>query len=169
MSTQPLPITDARTVLAVLSQTTADLREAMPAAENSAIRSMTDARAAVAALLEQEGINLALDPDRIFPDEEANTGAARQVLQVLWTDPRTQTVVEDALAQPPSDTQKSVELAMAGAVVLGALITWLQTVVEIKIARKEGKLDFEFKLKKESTDKSTLSEVAKTVASLVTG
>jgi hypothetical protein len=168
MSTQSIPLMDDRTVLAVLSQATADLREALPTAENSAIRSMNEARTAVVALLEQGGMNLALDPDRIFPDEEANPGAARQVLEVLRTDPRTQTPVQEALAQPPSDSQKSVELAMAGAVILGALITWLQTSVEIQIARKEGKVDFDFKLKKESTDKSTLSEVAKTVARLVT-
>jgi hypothetical protein len=70
----------------------------------------------------------------------------------LWQDPPTRLVVEPELPNPPSDVQKSPELALAGAVILGALISWLQTTIEIEMNRgKDGKLDFSFRLKKEAT------------------
>jgi hypothetical protein len=50
-----------------------------------------------------------------------------------------------------------VELAIASAVILGSLIAWLQTSVEIQMHRKDGKLDFSFKLKKDKTEGKTLA------------
>lgn len=60
-----------------------------------------------------------------------------------------------------------MELAIASAVILGSLIAWLQTSVEIQMHRKDGKLDFSFKLKKDKTEGKTLAAVATTVANLI--
>ena len=71
-------------------------------------------------------------------------------------------VAAESVANPPADSQKSVELAIASAVILGSLIAWLQTSVEIQMHRKDGKLDFSFKLKKDKTEGKTLAAVATT-------
>jgi hypothetical protein len=57
--------------------------------------------------------------------------------------------------------------AIASAVSLGSLIASLQTSVEIQMHRKDGKLDFSFKLKKDKTEGKTLAAVATTVANLI--
>jgi hypothetical protein len=157
---------DDRTVLGILSQVTADLHEQLPDSQTSTIASLSDARAAISALLEQQGAG-SVDPKRIFADEQPDPSVARQVLALLLTDSETKNSAAEAVANPPADSQKSVELAIAGTVILGSLITWLQTSIEIEIHRKDGKLEFSFKLKKNATEGKTLADVAKTVAKLI--
>jgi hypothetical protein len=122
---------DDRTVLGILSQVTADLHEQLPSSETSAIASLSDARAALAALLEQQGAS-SVDPTSIFAEDQPDPAVARHVLDLLSTDSETRGATAEAIANPPTDSQKSVELAIAGAVILGSLITWLQTSVEIR-------------------------------------
>jgi hypothetical protein len=157
---------DDRTVLGILSQVTADLHEQLPGSETSAIASLSDARAAVAALLEQQGASK-VDPESIFAEDQPDPATARHVLDLLLADCETKETTAEAVANPPVDSQKSVELAIAGAVILGSLIAWLQTSVEIQINRKDGKLAFSFKLKKEATAGKTLTDVAQTIAKLI--
>ena len=57
----------------------------------------------------------------------------------------------------------SVELAISSAIVLGALISWLQTKLQLKVSRKEGKTDFEFELKKQGASNSVIKQVANVV------
>jgi hypothetical protein len=61
----------------------------------------------------------------------------------------------------------SIELAIGAAVVLGLLITWLQTKVDIKISREGGETSWSFELHKDATDPKTIKEVASTVAGFV--
>jgi hypothetical protein len=157
---------DDRTVLGILSQVTADLHERLPGSETSAVASLSDARAAIAALLEQQGES-SVDPESIFAADQPDPASARHVLDLLLADPETKEAAAEAVANPPADSQKSVELAIAGAVILGSLIAWLQTSVEIQMHRKDGKLGFSFKLKKEATKGKTLADVAKSVAKLI--
>jgi hypothetical protein len=157
---------DDRTVLIILSQVTADLREQLPSSETSATASLSEARAAIAALLEQQSAS-SVDPDSVFAEDQPDPAVARHVLDLLLTDSETKGAAAEAVANPPADSQKSVELAIAGAVILGSLIAWLQTSVEIQMHRKDGKLDFSFKLKKDATEGKTLVDVAKTVAKLL--
>jgi hypothetical protein len=149
-----------------LSQVTADLREQLSGSETSAIASLSDAQAAISALLEQQGAS-SVDPESIFGENQPDPAVARHVLDLLLTDPETKETAAEAVANPPADSQKSVELATAGAVILGSLVTWLQTSVNIQMHRKDGKLDFSFKLKKEATEGKTLADIAKTVAKLI--
>ena len=127
---------------------------------------MSDARTVIAALLEQQGAN-SLDPESIFAEDQPDPAVARHVLDLLSTDSETRDAAAEAIANPPTDSQKSVELAIAAAVILGSLIAWLQTSVEIQMNRKDGKLEFSFKLRKEATEGKTLADVAKTVAKLL--
>jgi hypothetical protein len=157
---------DDRTILAILSQVTADLHERLPSSETSAIASLSDAREAIAALLKQQGESSA-KPESIFAEDQSDPASARHVLDLFLVDPETKDIAVEAVANPPADSQKSVELAVAGAVILGSLITWLQTSVEILIHRKDGKLDFKFKLKKATTEGKTLANVAKNVGKLI--
>ena len=157
---------DDRTVLGILSQVTADLHEQLPGSETSVIACLSDARAVIAALLKQQGES-SVDPESIFADELPDPASARHVLDLLLADPETREAAAEAVANPPRDSQKSAELAIAGAVILGSLIAWLQTSVEIQMHRKDGKLDFSFKLKKDATEGKTLADVAKTVSKLI--
>lgn len=157
---------DDHTVLGVLSQVSADLHEQLPSSETSAIASLSDARAAIAALLEQQGMG-SVDPESVFVEDQPDPAAARQILELLLTDSETKEAAAEAVANPPADSQKSVELAIAGAVILGSLMAWLQTSIEIQMHRKDGKLDFSFKVKKNATEGKTLADVAKTVSKLI--
>ena len=157
---------DDRTILGILSQVTADLHEQVPGAEASTIACSDDARAAISALLEQQGAR-SLAPESIFAEDELNAAAHRRVLDLLLADPATREAAREAVASPPADSQKSVELAAASAVILGSLIAWLQTSLEIQILRKDGKVEFSFKLKKGATAGKTLADVARTVGKLM--
>jgi hypothetical protein len=157
---------DDRTVLGILSQVTADLHERLPSSEVAAIASSSDARAAIAALLKQQGASSVV-PESILAEDHPDSVVARHVLELLYVDPETKEAVSEVVSNPPVDSQKSVELAVAGAVILGSLIAWLQTSVEIKMQRKEGKLDFSFKLKKDATERKTLADIAGTIAKLI--
>jgi hypothetical protein len=63
----------------------------------------------------------------------------------------------------------SVELAIAGAVLLGAVVSWLQTKVKIHYSRKDGKTQFEFDLEKRPASTSLLKNVVKSVSGLFSG
>jgi len=63
----------------------------------------------------------------------------------------------------------SVEMAVAGAVVLGALITWLQTKIKLRVTRADGKTSFDFELQKDQTDNSVIKDVTNSVKSLLIG
>jgi hypothetical protein len=155
---------DDRGVLRTLSAVTEKLREELPEAETKAIGSADDARAAVAALVET-GDGKKIDPASIT---FVSPGAARALLNAMLNDPDTQPLVEPELANPPSDTQKSPELALAGAVILGGLITWMQTAIDIGINRhKDGTRDYSFRLKKKASGDKLLSNLTKTVGSLI--
>jgi hypothetical protein len=63
--------------------------------------------------------------------------------------------------------QLVIETAIVAAVVLGALVTWLQTKVHFSIKRTDGKTSIEFSLDKDATDSATLKSIAETVAKLL--
>ena len=89
--------------------------------------------------------------------------AARETLNLLLKDPRNAPQVQALIEQPPANSQPSVELALSGAIVLGVVITWLQTKVHLKVSRKGGKAEFEFELKKDAPSDTLIKTVAKTV------
>lgn len=57
--------------------------------------------------------------------DEQCLDAARRLLAYLAQDPDTAVQTRAVLSDPPADEQMSVQTAIIGAVVLGALIAWL--------------------------------------------
>ncbi|MFB9321265.1 hypothetical protein [Cryptosporangium minutisporangium] len=129
-------------------------------------QSENEARLAIAALLTAAGAR-EIDPAEVLPDDAAAMMAARRLLRLSTEDPDTARVADDVLSHPPGDDQMSLELAVAGAVVLGALIGWLQTKVHIRITRVDGKTEFEFEARKAAASPRLLQTVASTVSELL--
>lgn len=76
--------------------------------------------------------------------------------------------MEAELAKPPEDGQKSPEFALAGAVILGCLITWMQTNIDIGVNRhKDGTVDYSFKIRKKASGERLIRQVTKTVGNLI--
>ncbi|PJM91453.1 hypothetical protein [Streptomyces sp. CB01373] len=101
--------------------------------------------------------------------EERLLSVARGLLARIAADPDTAGPAGVVLADPPADEQMSVESAVTAAVVLGSLVAWLQTKVDIRIKRKEGKSEFEFRLSKPSASTPLLRELSEAVARLLGG
>ena len=108
-------------------------------------------------------------PEAVFPEENVSPEHARTLLGLLLQDAATRPAAEALVRDPPDDAQRSPEVIVAAAVVLGALIGWLQTQVEIYVSLKGGEMDSRFNLKKEASDKDVISQVAGAISSLLRG
>lgn len=158
---------DDRTVLRLLSAVTQNLREQLTTKEATLLGTADDARAAMAALIESQ-TGQKVEASSIAFDGPKAAGAARQILAILWEDPQTRPAVDPELVNPPSDSQKSPELALAGAVILGALVSWLQTKVEFEMNRgKDGKYQFRFSAKKGAAGEGIIRNTVQTVTHLI--
>ena len=161
---------DDRTVLLILSYLSQDLREELSDDQATSVRSENEARQAISALLNTVGALAApVDTAEILPDDAAAVVVGRDLLKLLLEDEQLRLRVEELIADPPAETQMSVELALAGAVVLGTLITWLQTKVDLRVSRKDGKIEFEIKLHKDATEASVIKDVVQSVKTLLLG
>ncbi|MBV6701900.1 hypothetical protein KV557_33165 [Kitasatospora aureofaciens] len=109
------------------------------------------------------------DPESVLDDDAAATAAARRLLTVALADPDTAPFAEPIAADPPADDQLAVEAAVTGLVLLAALVSWLQTKVDIKIHRKDGRTEFLFHLRKAAADPDTLRSVTRTATRVLTG
>jgi len=147
----------------VLGHLTTDLRDA---GSDVPVANETEARAALAAFLAQTGEGSPADPADVIPDGTA-LAAGRELLVTLLDDDSTAELAGEYVDDPPDDDQMSIELAIGAAVVLGLLITWLQTKIDIKISREGGETSWSFELHKDATDPETIKEVASTVAGFV--
>jgi hypothetical protein len=153
---------DNRSVQMILSHLTQKLRDDIPEEQKRAVQSEQEARIAIASFL-RELEPSAPSPAEIVPEETDADRIARQTLDVLLDDPATAPKVCALLAEPPRDSQMSVELALSSAIVLGVLISWLQTKVQLKVSRKDGKTDFEFNLNKQGASDAVIKQVVEAV------
>ncbi len=169
MHTDPAAHLDDETVLRILAHLTADMRDQLPSEARTAVASPEEARAAIAVFLEEEGVAPPLEPDRVLPEPAVTAADARVLLQMMWEDDALRRSLEALIAEPPDESQKSVEVALAGAVILGGLITWLQTRIDLQVSRTDGMTSFRFRVRKDATDPSLIREMATKIASLVIG
>ncbi|OKI24987.1 hypothetical protein A6A25_33920 [Saccharothrix sp. CB00851] len=95
--------------------------------------------------------------------------AGRRLLDHVLRDEDTAGIAREVLADPPTDDQMSVEVAASTAVVLGALVGWLQTKVDIKVSRKDGKTEFSFHVVKNAASPGLLKRLADVVAGIIGG
>jgi hypothetical protein len=130
------------------------------------IRSEQDARAAVGELLRVAGVT-ELDPESLLDDEAEAGEAARRALAMAVEDPELGPAAAALVADPPADDQLTVELLIGGAAVLAVLLGWLQTRVDLRISRKDGKTEFSFRLGKAAASPELLQSVAGTVAAVL--
>lgn len=151
-------------VLRILSAATEQIRSQLPEKATGTLKSADEGRQAVAQLLRESGAN---PPAEILPDDGTHAAQARALLELMLQDPETSPVVSELIDHPPDDEQRSVELALAGAVILGGLVTWLQTKVEIDIHRKGGKTEFRFHMRKDTASNSLIQTIAKQVVGLL--
>jgi hypothetical protein len=166
-NTASLDSLDDQTTLLILSHLTQELREDIPQEELRAIRSEDEARLAIASFLHTVSEDQ-LDTAVIVPDNADMKTVGRGLLGLLLEDKDINATTQDLIDHPPEAEQMSVELAIAGVVILGALITWLQTKVKLKVHRRDGRTEFEIEINKDVTDASTLKEMAKAIVSLLT-
>jgi hypothetical protein len=150
---------EIRTVLVILSHLTQELRQAVPESERGAVQNEEEARKALATLLQAtETANVS--PAEVELSDAQADRAARETLALLLNDPAIAAKVLTLVENEPADSQLSVELAASGAIVLGMLITWLQTKVDLKVRRKDGNVDFEFNLRKDAASSNLITTVA---------
>lgn len=118
------------------------------------------ARELVASFLSQHGIPV--HPDEILRPVAGLETYIRGTLSMLAQDPQTAGVVESALEDLPEETQMFADPVTA-AVVLGVLVAFLQTKFDLRIRRKDGRVDFEFALSKKATSDKTVGKVVEAV------
>lgn len=165
MNTSVIAALDDGTVLGILSEATIELGDAQPVGQRNRVGTAEEARELVYHLLRSGGIADA--SARLSHLESADT--ARALLAQMLEERLTRAVVEPIVEHPPADQQKSVELASAGAIILGGLIAWLQTKIDIQVTRADGKTEFSFKLRKEAAGIDVVKQVARQVGGMLGG
>jgi hypothetical protein len=156
-----------REVLLVLSHLTNELQESADR-ETSPVTSAPEAREALAAFLNHFGPTESAAPDAIVPDDANAAAIGRELLADLVHDQVAGDTAQALVKAPPDDTQMSLELAIGAAIVLGMLITWLQTKVDISVKHERGETSWHFKLHKDAADPTVIKDVVGTVSKLVT-
>lgn len=156
---------DDRSVLLVLQEISAQLGEGL-AADERTVQTEDEARLLLAELLREYDVK-DVDPSEIAASETDAQAMARRTLSLFTEDPSTAPVAQAVVEEPPEDEQLVIETAILAAVVLGALVTWLQTKVHVSVKRADGKTSFEFSLDKDATDSATVKSIAESVAKLL--
>lgn len=102
-------------------------------------------------------------------DDTKSGALGREMLKLLLRDETTHAKAEEMVAKPPVDEQMSVELAVAGAVIIGTLVSWLQTKVNLKVSKKDGQTAFEFEMTKDAAGTEAIRKPARSVMTLLRG
>jgi hypothetical protein len=140
-----------------------------PGEDDSAPQDVDEAAGLLSALVETEGLSQADVPLLLVDDDGPHSrAAARRLLSYLLQDEDTAAVAGPVVADPPEDGQLAVETAIVGAVVLGALTTWLRTKIDFTIKR-EARVTFEFHLSKPSSDPATIRKIVTIILELLNG
>ncbi|WP_378739046.1 hypothetical protein [Nocardia brasiliensis] len=102
-------------------------------------------------------------------DETSQYAAATRVLTAVARDAATRKIAEPILADPPTDTRLGAELAVPALAVAAGVVGWLQTKVDLRIKRKDGKTEFEFRVTKDAASASVLNQLATAVLRMWNG
>lgn len=155
MTATPVGELDDRAVLLSIQYLAEDLRSEFP----EVVRTPTEARLVLSSLLAQTGI-ADVNPEQVLATEDDALSAARRALEGANADPDTHNRVEQLLADPPQYEQMGIESALGAAAVLAFLISWLQTKIEFRIHRKDGKTEVEFSISRKAADNRVLRDFA---------
>lgn len=105
----------------------------------------------------------------VLASESNAIAAGRFLIEGLAEEPATAVIVAAILDDPPHDNRLILDSVVASAAVLGAVITWLQTRVDLTVRRKDGKTEVEFKVQKRQASDSLLKALADTLRSMLSG
>ena len=154
-------------VLAVLQELTAEIRDDLPSEERDSVDSEAAARQVLASLI--TGTDSPPEPGDPGTESAWAMTAARQVLGAALEDPEAAEVARRLTADPPQNEQMIVLGGLEVAIVLGALVTLLQTKVHLKVQRKDGQTEVSFEVKKSASETSLISQVVKIAGGLFGG
>ncbi len=161
-----------REVLLVLSELTDELRESGEVGP-SPVASEQDARDLLASFLNDfapshAASSGAIVPGAIVPDDADAAALGRDLLALLIHDDVAGDAAQSLVAEPPDDSQMALPLAIGAAVVLGLLVTWLQTKVDIEVTHEHGETKWRIAVHKDATDPAVIKDVVSTVSKSVT-
>ncbi|MBA3280501.1 MAG: hypothetical protein H0U22_17700 [Geodermatophilaceae bacterium] len=154
-------------VIAALQLLTTEVRDRLPQEQQDAISSESDAILVLAAMNQKETTPGATGISEIDP--EAATVAARELLAAAARDPEVGDQAAQLITAPPDDDQMAVLGGLEIVIVIGALVTLLQTKVHLRLERRDGKVDFSADLRKEAADSALIAKIMKISASLLGG
>jgi hypothetical protein len=166
-ATPDLSHLDDHTILLIFGYLTQELREELPEADLDTVQTSLEARQVIG----QAATTLAGEPPVAIPDLAESRDAARaarQIIMLLYQDPALRGRIDALIADPPRDEQMTVELAIAGAIVLGLVVSWLQTNVDISYSDKDGKKDFQIHIKKSAAKPELIKDIAGQVVQVFT-
>jgi hypothetical protein len=149
-----------RDVKAVLQELTDDL--AAPDVER-AVADEDEARHAIAAVLALDESARAVDASSLAPEDAAEAG--RRLLEELLADDAVAEDAEDLVADPPRDHHLGIDPGQVEMqlVVLGAIITWLETKVSVRIHRERPDSSIDVEIEKDRTDPEVLRSLVSAV------
>lgn len=156
-------------VLAVLQELTAEIRDELPADEQNSVDSEATARLVLASLTESGETESPPEPGDPGTESAWAMASARQVLAAALEDPEAAKAARRLTAEPPQNEQMIVLGGLEVAIVLGALVTLLQTKVHLKVERKDGRTDVSFDVKKDAAETSLISRVVEIAGGLFGG
>ena len=105
-------------------------------------------------------------PDEVLPPTTELGTYVRATLRLLAEDPDTSRLVEDTLERLPKSTQMFAD-PITAAVVLGALVAFLQTKFSVKVSHKDGRTELEASVSKNATSDETIGKVVDAVRATV--
>jgi hypothetical protein len=151
---------DNRTVILILQELTGDLISPIPE-NDTGVRNDEDARLVLGALLETS-------PELLLNSEDEANLAGRRLLDYMADDSLLGASVREVLADPPTDYQLAPPPdILSSVVVLGALISFLQTKIRFHLRRDRDGTHVEFELDKQPASQDTLQRIAQIIAKIL--
>ena len=165
---QPVDTLDYQTSLLILSYLTQELLQELPPEERAIIQSSGEARNAILAFLHTTGVpTYQLESREFLAEDEELEQQSIDTLKLLLNDEAVKPKAEKLVETPPEEAQMSVEIAVAGTIILATLVTWLQTKVSLKVSREKGITSFKFEIKKDSMNAEGIKDIAQKIIALL--
>lgn len=143
-------------LLIALERVSAELRDTLSPDQRAVRYTADEAAAALRQLLEREtGASPGVGPE----GNSAWLSAAQIAFRQLEKSPDVGPIARRVRDTSGRELQMGVEVADASVVVLGLLITWMQTKVDLHIRRRNGKVEFDFRIGKGATQGTSLAPV----------
>jgi hypothetical protein len=107
-------------------------------------------------------------PEQVLRPSTDTITYVRRTLGMLAEDPLSRSIIESRLRQLPDEEQMFADPVTA-ALVLAALVAFLQTKFDISITRKGGEVDFHFGLSKDAASDDVIEKVVTAVTKVGIG